>query len=136
MRHLFILSLPRLRWLRSRSSVRGVLRSRRLSRPPTPSIIAHPPRRQSRTRVSSHPVQGRCTALTLFYLLIRTSRLSPGLQSNVSEESSPLPDTLAFTAVLFLFINPHFQTVTGASEKCVRQESPSPLGSGGNSRWS
>ena len=47
----------------------------------------------SAKQVSSHPVQVRCTALTLFYLLIRTSRPSPGLQSNVSEESSPLPDT-------------------------------------------
>ena len=46
-------------------------------------------------QVSSHPVQVRCTAPTLFYLLIRISRPSPGLQSNVSEESSPLPDSLA-----------------------------------------
>ena len=82
----------------------------------------------SAKQVSSHPVQVRCTALTLLYLLIRTSRPSPGLQSNVSEESSPLPGhTLAFTAGFFkLYLLIHTSRPSPGLQSDVSEES-SPL---------
>ena len=73
----------------------------------------------SAKQVSSHPVQVRCTTLTLFYLLIRTSRPSPGLQSKCPRRVALSRTHASFYRCFkkkIVFINPHFQTITVASE--------------------